>query len=90
MKSGDTLSKIGDKYGVRWQEIASKNSLNAPYTIYPGQELLIGEKKGDSNRENKNDSTNNNPVVSSNGSLIDKLLGVFILYGIFQVLKKVL
>ncbi len=39
VESGDTLSGIGAKLGVRWQTIASKNGIKSPYTIYPGQKL---------------------------------------------------
>lgn len=39
VKSGDTLSGIGAKLGVNWKDIASKNGISSPYTIYPGQKL---------------------------------------------------
>lgn len=39
--SGDTLSGIGARVGVAWQDIAAANSIGAPYTIYPGQVLVI-------------------------------------------------
>lgn len=39
--SGDTLSGIGGKVGVSWPAIASANGIGAPYTIYPGQVLVI-------------------------------------------------
>lgn len=39
VKSGDTLSAIGNKLGVKWQDIANKNGIKSPYTIYPGQTL---------------------------------------------------
>lgn len=39
VRSGDTLSGIGAKLGVSWKDIASKNGIPAPYTIYPGQKL---------------------------------------------------
>ena len=39
VKSGDTLSDIGAKLGVNWKDIASKNGISSPYTIYPGQKL---------------------------------------------------
>lgn len=40
---GDTLSKIGKAYGVSWPEIALLNNITSPYTIYPGQALVIKE-----------------------------------------------
>lgn len=39
VKSGDTLSEIGQKLGVNWKTIASKNGISSPYTIYVGQKL---------------------------------------------------
>lgn len=41
--SGDSLSKIGAKYGIAWKAIwdANRDILNDPDKIYPGQELKI-------------------------------------------------
>ncbi len=41
--SGDTLGKIGTKYGVSWQKIfdANRDKLEHPDKIFPGQELKI-------------------------------------------------
>lgn len=39
VKSGDTLSEIGEKLGVNWKTIAEKNGISSPYIIYPGQIL---------------------------------------------------
>jgi nucleoid-associated protein YgaU len=39
--SGDTLSGIGVKVGVRWTDLARWNNLHSPYTIYIGQILLL-------------------------------------------------
>lgn len=42
VKSGDTLSGIGAKYGVEWKKIAEVNGIPGPkYIIYPGQRLVI-------------------------------------------------
>ena len=38
---GDTLSEIGARVGVKWQDIAAINGISAPYTIYPGQVLQL-------------------------------------------------
>lgn len=38
---GDTLTAIGRKTGVKWQDIAAKNGIKAPYTIRVGQKLII-------------------------------------------------
>lgn len=41
VKSGDTLSGIGAKLGVSWKDIAAKNGIKPPYTIYSGQVLTV-------------------------------------------------
>ena len=41
VESGDCLSAIGDKLGVDWYSIAEANGIGEPYTIYPGQSLVI-------------------------------------------------
>ncbi|MFF4606096.1 N-acetylmuramoyl-L-alanine amidase [Streptomyces sp. NPDC001339] len=47
--SGDTLSGIGKKLGIRWERIAQANKITAPYVIKPGQKLVVpAETSGDS------------------------------------------
>ena len=43
VQSGDSLSKIGEKFGVSWQKIfdANRDKLDDPDEIQPGQELTI-------------------------------------------------
>jgi LysM repeat protein/uncharacterized protein YvpB len=41
VQSGDTLSGIAARFNLDWTEIAALNGLSAPYTIYPGQQLLL-------------------------------------------------
>ena len=43
VKSGDSLSKIGQKYGVSWQEIyeANRGQIKDPDLIQPGWKLKI-------------------------------------------------
>ena len=43
VQAGDTLSKIGEKFGVSWQSIydANRDKLDDPDEIHPGQELTI-------------------------------------------------
>ena len=41
VESGDCLSAIGDKFGVDWYSIAEANGIGEPFTIYPGQSLII-------------------------------------------------
>lgn len=46
VQSGDSLSKIGSKYGVSWQKIfeANRDKLSDPDKIHPGQELTIPQE----------------------------------------------
>lgn len=41
VKSGDCLSSIGKRLGVSWIDIANRNGIHSPYTIYPGQVLAV-------------------------------------------------
>ncbi|RMG02700.1 MAG: LysM peptidoglycan-binding domain-containing protein [Acidobacteria bacterium] len=43
VQPGDSLSKIGAKYGISWQKIfeANRDKISDPDKIYPGQELVI-------------------------------------------------
>ncbi len=38
---GDSLWKIGEKYNIKWQDIAAKNNIKSPYTIRVGEVLDI-------------------------------------------------
>lgn len=38
---GDTLSAIGTRTGFPWQLIAALNNIVSPYTIFPGQVILL-------------------------------------------------
>jgi LysM repeat protein len=42
--AGDTLSSIGRKLKVDWEELAKVNGLKTPYTIKPGQKLKVPGK----------------------------------------------
>jgi nucleoid-associated protein YgaU len=46
VKSGDTLSKIGQHHGVAWRDIfeANRDQLDDPDKIQPGQKLRIPRK----------------------------------------------
>jgi LysM repeat protein len=41
VKKGDSLSKIGKKYNVKWTKIAKDNNIKFPYIIRVGQKLVI-------------------------------------------------
>lgn len=42
VKRGDTLSAIGERFGVDWRRIASINQIADPNRILPGQQLRLG------------------------------------------------
>lgn len=46
IKSGDTLSKIGQHFGLPWREIfeANKDTIKDPDKIFPGQSIRIPRK----------------------------------------------
>jgi LysM repeat protein len=43
VEAGDNLTKIGEKYGLTWQQIydANRDIISNPDLIHPGQELKI-------------------------------------------------
>ena len=41
VKSGDTLSEIGERFGVSYRKIAKLNNVEDPDLIYPGQKFKI-------------------------------------------------
>ncbi len=42
VKRGDTLSGIGERFGVRWRTLASINEIRNPDLITPGQQIKLG------------------------------------------------
>lgn len=44
VQPGENLYRIGLKYELTFNEIAVANNIPSPFTIYPGQELIIPEK----------------------------------------------
>ncbi len=47
VKKGDTLSKIGRRFGVGVNQLARWNGLSPPYTLYPGQRLRLSPANTD-------------------------------------------
>jgi hypothetical protein len=45
VQSGDTLSTIGNEFGVDWKKIAEVNNLSEPYDLQVGQKLIIPPKE---------------------------------------------
>jgi LysM repeat protein len=42
VKRGDTLSGIGNRFGVDWRRLASINEISNPNRIFPGQVIKLG------------------------------------------------
>ena len=41
VRKGDTLYSIAWQYGIGYRSLASRNSINSPFVIYPGQKLYL-------------------------------------------------
>ena len=41
VRSSDTLRIIAARFGIGWSDLAAWNNLYPPYTIFPGQQLLV-------------------------------------------------
>ena len=41
VQRGDTLSKLGTRWGIAWQDLAAWNQISYPYLIFPGQTLTL-------------------------------------------------
>lgn len=50
VKTGDCLSIIGKRLGVSWLDIANRNGIHSPYTIFPGQVLEVASGSQLTNR----------------------------------------
>ena len=46
VQRGDTLYRIATENGIAMRDLAAWNGLGAPYTIYPGQQLLLYPRTG--------------------------------------------
>ena len=46
VQRGDTLYSIAFRHGVDYRELADWNSIEPPYTIYPGRELRMAPPRG--------------------------------------------
>ncbi|MGH2583037.1 MAG: C39 family peptidase, partial [Anaerolineales bacterium] len=49
VQRGDTLSKLGTRWDIDWQDLAAWNQINYPYLIFPGQTLIL---RGDEDQAN--------------------------------------
>lgn len=51
VKQGDTLYSIARRAGVDLQDLANRNHIASPYTIYPGQQLSLRPSAPTSNKK---------------------------------------
>lgn len=67
VQAGDTIRKIADRFGVSWVDLAAVNNLYDPFTIYPGQQLLIpgSGSPAPARPENTPAANTSNPVPST-------------------------
>lgn len=79
VKSGDCLSKIGEKVGVNWKDIANYNNIKSPYIIYVGQNLIIPNKP--INNVGSNTSTSESNVTTYTVKSGDTLSGIASKFG---------
>lgn len=54
---GDTLYAIAWRYGYDYRELATRNSISAPYVIYPGQTLYLTEQAKRKSRSSSSKKT---------------------------------
>jgi len=70
VKSGDTLSAIGAKFGVSWQAIAQANGLRDANLIQPEQQLIIpGGGSGGARPTPANDTDTSSATTAPTGAL---------------------
>ncbi|RRO17096.1 LysM domain-containing protein [Saccharopolyspora rhizosphaerae] len=46
VRRGDTLSEIGERHRVKWEELAYYNHITDPDVIRPGQKICIPQQNG--------------------------------------------
>ncbi|CAA0107746.1 peptidoglycan DD-metalloendopeptidase family protein [Zhongshania aliphaticivorans] len=70
VSAGDTLFSIAWRYGFNVKGLATANSLAAPYTIYPGQALVLQESTRAIASVSKPAATVHKPSRSSSGKSV--------------------
>ncbi len=45
VRQGDTIQYLAERTGMNWKDIAKLNKLSAPYTLTPGQKIVLSIKK---------------------------------------------
>lgn len=65
VRRGETLYRIADRYGLEWRDLARRNAIGAPYTIYPGQRLRLRGTAVASRPESRRSSSSTNRGTDS-------------------------
>jgi antitoxin component YwqK of YwqJK toxin-antitoxin module len=74
VQKGDSLSKIGQKLGVNWKEIATLNNIKNVNLIRVGQKLKIPGKTPTNDTEQTNSTTVQTDIVSAYGPDVDVVI----------------
>lgn len=64
IRKGDTLYAIAFSYGLDPMEVARKNGITSPYTIYPGQKIQLKTPTGSSSKRATSSGVQINTVKS--------------------------
>lgn len=72
VKKGDTLYSISWGAGRDFSEIAKINQLDKPYTIFPGQILVLNSSTNVTNKKKSSDSSGNTQTSSSQVSKVSE------------------
>ena len=65
VRRGDTLYSIAFRNGVDFRDLAQWNGVAAPYTIWPGQRLILSPSHGSDHARAGSEATGPAPVASS-------------------------
>jgi len=68
VQPGDTLYSIAFRYGINVNELAARNQIKAPYTIYPGQKVVTDLSDFSSNPVASRSNTRVAPPAASTSS----------------------
>jgi len=67
VKSGDTLGKIAENFGLDWKKLAEVNDLKNPNLIFPGDKITLTEKESEEKSQVKNNIPKNVILMVGDG-----------------------
>lgn len=73
VKSGDTLNKVAARISASWQDLAAWNDISYPYTIYPGQVLILSGDSVKPNAESEQPEAGNETYTVQRGDHLLKI-----------------